>query len=381
MVSCKQTQRGFTLIELLVVIAIIAILIALLLPAVQQAREAARRTQCKNNLKQIGLAMHNYESTYGQFPPGSMFVISGGNTINQANSWGRMILPFIEQAPLATSFDPNVSIFTGSNLALLATNIPGYRCPSTSGPEKTVTTWSAATITANGNSNQLPVTPSAAINVTWGPIDYFGIVDVRSPIYSANLTTLPNYTLANRVGFFYHGDFNAASVIVGGDAATENAIRASTATGVGVLRSAGPKMRDITDGLSNTFMVCESAGRNQYMSKGQKASGTGAQFLRLSSQQDNFGGGGWGDPLNSFWVRGSARDGRDWISTPGNGDPSSCAINCTNKASRGLYSWHTGGAQCAMGDGSVRFVSENTDNRVFASTVTRAGQEVETQQN
>lgn len=95
-------SRGFTLIELLVVIAIIAILIALLLPAVQQAREAARRTQCKNNLKQIGLAMHNYHDIFNTLPPGyiSRFpnvIVSGEQGLY---SWGAMILPQVEQANL-----------------------------------------------------------------------------------------------------------------------------------------------------------------------------------------------------------------------------------------------------------------------------------------
>lgn len=367
-------QRGFTLIELLVVIAIIAVLIALLLPAVQQAREAARRSQCKNNLKQIGLAMHNYEETFKQFPAGSMYVYSSGN-IFSANSWARSILPYIDQAPLANSFDSSQSLFTGNNLALLATKIPGYRCPSTSAPDLTVVEWSSATITANGNANQLPTTPSGTMNISFGPIDYFGIVDVRSPIYSANLTTLPGYTVENRVGFFYHGDLNAATCLVGYDAATESSLVAQ-----GKSRFAGPRMAQITDGLSNTFMICESAARNLYMAKNKSVTTGNAAFLKLYSQQNNFGGGGWADPQNSFWVRGSARDGQDWVSTPGNGDPSSCAVNCTNKASRGLYSFHTGGVHAVMGDGSVRFIAESTDNRVLASTVTRAGVEIETQQ-
>src|SRR5262249_6518176 len=91
----KRNQRGFTLIELLVVIAIIAILIALLLPAVQQAREAARRTQCKNNLKQLGLAIHNYESTHSTLPPQS-----GGTYDNNEMSGIVMMLPYLDQAPL-----------------------------------------------------------------------------------------------------------------------------------------------------------------------------------------------------------------------------------------------------------------------------------------
>ena len=94
-------KRGFTLIELLVVIAIIAILIALLLPAVQQAREAARRSQCKNNMKQIGLALHNYHDVYNTFPPGyvgqtDVSILAGYGLW----SWSALILPYIDQAPL-----------------------------------------------------------------------------------------------------------------------------------------------------------------------------------------------------------------------------------------------------------------------------------------
>ncbi len=97
----SQTRRGFTLIELLVVIAIIAILIALLLPAVQQAREAARRTQCKNNLKQLGLALHNYHDiTSNTFPPGYIFATSQSTPALNGWGWLTMCLPQLEQAPL-----------------------------------------------------------------------------------------------------------------------------------------------------------------------------------------------------------------------------------------------------------------------------------------
>src|SRR3954453_5885920 len=103
-----RDRRGFTLIELLVVIAIIAVLIALLLPAVQQAREAARRTQCKNALKQIGLAFHNYHDSFNTFPPGCIarqpVVNSGGGASTSTEiglwGWGAMILPYIDQANL-----------------------------------------------------------------------------------------------------------------------------------------------------------------------------------------------------------------------------------------------------------------------------------------
>ena len=135
MISMKR--RGFTLIELLVVIAIIAILIALLLPAVQQAREAARRTQCKNNLKQIGLAMHNYHDTFLKFPSGG-----SGNSQYWGHSQWVSILPFADQAPLYNQWNfnqpsegdigSNASLCTATRCAWLAPNSPRPICAAPS---------------------------------------------------------------------------------------------------------------------------------------------------------------------------------------------------------------------------------------------------------
>ncbi len=130
---CTLGKRGFTLIELLVVISIIAILVALLLPAVQQARESARRTQCKSHLHQVGIAMHNYHGVHQTLPPGSM-VMGPTFPLQTGWGWGTFLLPYMEQAPLYNQLDFNTGNAQATNLPLLETPLAVYRCPSDPAP-------------------------------------------------------------------------------------------------------------------------------------------------------------------------------------------------------------------------------------------------------
>ena len=140
-------RRAFTLIELLVVISIIGLLIALLLPAVQSAREAARRAQCTNNLKQMGLAFHNYHETHGQFPPGYL-TLPGGNALmgtpdpltrdtGPGWAWGSLILPFMEQTPLHNAMNFSLPCWLPSNSTGAKVSLNAYLCPSVSEPSRT----------------------------------------------------------------------------------------------------------------------------------------------------------------------------------------------------------------------------------------------------
>ncbi|MEW4528732.1 DUF1559 domain-containing protein [Maioricimonas sp. JC845] len=326
----RSLHRGFTLIELLVVIAIIAILIALLLPAVQQAREAARRTQCKNNLKQIGLAFHNYHDTHRTFP----FAYMVGADLN-ASSWGTMLLPFLDQAPLfnkwnssAPAFNEAVALFPAAivqqNLEVIATPLNVFMCPST--PEQNVHDY---TLPAGAGGSGVP-----PFDLTWTAArsDYCTLTGIRG-------------TYAD---IAYAGN-------AGGN--REGAIQP-----VGLLGGSISRMRDITDGTSNTFMVGERVGGTNVYRNGQKDA-------TLSATYGPSQGGAWGDFLNGEnWPEGSLADG-----TPGGGP---CMINCTNLRSAGFMSFHSGGAQFLMCDGAVRFITENLGAPVFAALLTRKKGEI-----
>lgn len=212
-------RRAFTLIELLVVIAIIAVLIALLLPAVQQAREAARRTQCRNNVKQTMLAFHNYHDNNGGFP--NRYSLNG-TTLNSGHGWGLKLLPFLDQAPLFNLWDNSKSFFDPQNKPVLMTPVPAYLCPSSPGNPRVMDL---------ANAGQ-PVTSQGIAS------DY--VVFHQITATGSGATCSPCNTAAPKT--------------------------AGTVTPI----------RSITDGTSNTIMMAEQAGRpDYYIGRVKQASNSG----------------------------------------------------------------------------------------------------------
>lgn len=173
-----RPRRAFTLIELLVVVAIIAVLVSLLLPAVQQAREAARRSSCKSNLKQLGLGLHNYESTHGLLPPGYIYRPNpAGN--GAGYSWGAMILPFIEQTAIYNQFNWNAPVWDNTNKTARMNRIPVFFCPSD--------TWSDNKFIEMGSSAEQYA--MASFVASFGPPDLDDTQEKRDGLFSRNSST------------------------------------------------------------------------------------------------------------------------------------------------------------------------------------------------
>jgi prepilin-type N-terminal cleavage/methylation domain-containing protein len=344
-----RARRGFTLIELLVVIAIIAVLIALLLPAVQQAREAARRTQCRNNLKQMGLAHHNYAETFGQFPMPSILQIdlSGGMRFDNGIAWGTLLLPYLDQAPVYNLYDSNVSAYHPVNAPAVATVLPVFLCPSSprSGSQ-TEYTIPAGTPLAPGYPG---VTPE--VNFKGGASDYMMVSGVRG-----NFSNLAYQDYAGGSAGERHGVSTWALRFTPPGAAPDDGGKAG-------------RIAAITDGTSNTVLTVESAGRNTFYRKGKPV---GAGDPEADAQTMS-GGGAWGDAIfqGDIWINGTSFNG-----VLGAADGGPCAINCSNARNAGLYSFHTGGAHAVLADGSVRFLSENINAFTLAALITRQKGEV-----
>lgn len=308
-------RRGFTLIELLVAIAIIGMLVALLLPAVQQARAAARRIACVNNLKQLGLAAHNYHDCHNSFPPGAMGPTPPDPQYagHKSHGFGVFLLPYMDQRPLADSYDWNVPWFDTANQPVVNTQLPIWKCPSAPGDR-----------IQDGMSDTVMPPPQEKFPGTAACGDYSAMGTVHKDLVPTGLIDPPGGTRDAR------GQFEGVFPI--------NASRG---------------IAQITDGTSSTILIGECAGRPQLWRKGNRV-----EDLVLS-------GGGWAS-RNLLFGRGATADGTAFFGA--------CAVNCTND--REVYSFHSGGANVVLADGHVRFLGASIDIRVFAKLVTRDGGEV-----
>jgi prepilin-type N-terminal cleavage/methylation domain-containing protein/prepilin-type processing-associated H-X9-DG protein len=339
----KGKLRGFTLIELLVVIAIIAVLVSLLLPAVQQAREAARRSQCKNNLKQLGLAFANYESSFARLPAAVYLIGAQGGTINNigeggynlppttkedgnVHMWAEMLLPNLDQGNVYNAINFNVPMAFGSpsggavanlvsggnypaaqNFAVISNSIiPSFICPTTP---------------RSGNTNNY-------LNDWW--VGSFS----GSQFYNAG--GVSDYT-APDIGGGLHIQKSSDTMIDADQGA-----------------NLGLRLAAVRDGLSNTAMIVECANKANEWAMGRQIAVNNESGANDINGSPALGGDVWNDWQMGVNIIRAITPGSTYAGGRSNGQ---CTINCNNKWN--LYSMHSGGAQVVMGDGSVRFLSQN----------------------
>jgi prepilin-type N-terminal cleavage/methylation domain-containing protein/prepilin-type processing-associated H-X9-DG protein len=342
-----KRRNGFTLIELLVVIAIIAVLIGLLLPAVQKVREAAARMQCSNNLKQMGLAEHNYHSTYGKFTCSYDIEIPKPPTRPTYAfwPWSFYLLPYMEQQNLYSQIDQNLVSYTptGStpnvNVPLVQTPLKVYICPSSPNNGRIYN----FPVPANLNGT-LPGLPAGTF--TGSTSDYTASSGIRN--WTQLVNPLPTETNLTDIG------------------QRNGPMRVTQHDSPSAAASFSPylSVTDITDGTSNTIMVGELAGRPDFYNAAHTTTGPAGANV----------GAGWADAFNGeHWPNGTSFDGNFVGSNIPGG---TCLINCSNAESRGFYSFHTSGVNFLLCDGSVRFFSQSTNNRVLVFMITAQRGEV-----
>lgn len=334
-------SRAFTLIELLVVIAIIAVLIALLLPAVQQAREAARRTQCKNNLKQIGLALHNYLDVNNRFPIGSQGGLSSVQLCRGVN-WRTSILPQLDQAPLFSKIDFNGTSSFCSN--------PGYP----PGPGQNTVLYGVSVSAFNCPSSQLDPLGTTSLGGNYADFENYdgSAMQLMAYVGVAGATPDPN-----------------------GNTATQCCSLGSNGTicGQGVLpTNQSNSIADISDGTSNTILVVEQSGpvgtAGNVITASYTGGWSGARSTKTAAQLAATGDSAYYStgvttikyPINYLVAGGSIPSDAS--------EPYSCNLI--------VNSFHAGGTHALLSDGSVRFLSENMNFPTLVQLACRADGQV-----
>ncbi len=308
-------RRGFTLVELLVVIAIIGILIALLLPAVQAAREAARRSNCVNNLKQIGLAVNNYELVNKSLPPGGVLDVSSGVEFFGTN-WAIAILPYVEQQALYDQYDLTVTNTHVNNERVRQTLMPAYMCASEPNHDELATR-------ATGPGDKL----------LWAPTSYAAVTGwaLESPWWGNYNGSPGNLPL----------EYRGAMHTVGNPGPTPN----SSLT----LRT--ERIANVKDGMSNTLLVGERAIVTPHPRRNAWAY-TYGQYAKSAAYTQTR------TLLQDY-------DRCQQVGGPGGSNP----------CKRGFSSFHPGGMNFAFGDGSVHYFNTNLDMTVFVAMATIDGGE------
>jgi prepilin-type N-terminal cleavage/methylation domain-containing protein len=344
--------KAFTLVELLVVIAIIATLIGLLLPAVQSSREAARRTQCMSNMRQLGLGFQMCNDARKYFPA-AMFSAKAatlvpkppGNPLGKEHSWRVLVMPFLEEKQSAEKYDwnkhwydttsnatpgqpasPALGIRPDSNLAVAATPVSIYLCPSSAVPRTGITRIEASS--DPGDSARPAIT---SLRMPLGFTDYETMTGVKSGVLPA---PDPYTTEDASAGFL-----------------TKDKVT---------------RLRQVTDGISKTMLLVESAGRPLVYRRGKPWTlPTGAATYDQ--------GCGWADSLGPFKLDSIDPSKATQATMKGAAPGSGTAMNATNEGE--CYSFHSGGMAVVFGDGATRMLSDAIELRAFCALVTRAGGE------